>query len=117
MSETKDLVRLRYMFDAARKALEMSKGCDRESLDRDEKLSLALLRLLEIIGEASRKISVQFQQDHPVIPWHEIAGTRNRLIHGYFDIDLDVVWTIISEDLPMLVSQLETLLQNENHTQ
>lgn len=117
MSGTEDFVRLRHMLDAARKALELSKGCDRDNLAKDEKLALALLRLLEMIGEAAKNISEKFQQDNPVIPWREIAGTRNRLIHGYFDIDLDIIWTIISDDIPLLVSQLETILQNKNQFQ
>jgi len=116
MSKAEDIVRLRHMFDAARKAVLLTKNIFRNDLDKDEKLALALVRLLEIIGEAAKNISGDFQQNHLDIPWREIAGTRNHLIHGYFDIDLDIIWKIISDDLPLLVSQLETILQNENQS-
>jgi uncharacterized protein with HEPN domain len=65
---------------------------------------------LEIIGEASIQISDDFQEQHSDILWREIAGTRNRLIHGYFDVDLKIVWQIASNDLPVLLEQLKTLL-------
>jgi uncharacterized protein with HEPN domain len=64
--------------------------------------ALALVRLLEIIGEAARRVSVGLRESHPEIPWAEIAGTRDRLIHGYFDVDLDIVWGIVTQDLPAL---------------
>jgi len=76
-------------------------------LGRDEKLTFALVRLLEIVGEAAKNISEETRQKHPQIPWREIAGTRNRLIHGYFDVDLDIIWQIMTYDLPSLISELE----------
>jgi uncharacterized protein with HEPN domain len=69
-------------------------------------LVLALTRLLEIAGEAARHISRSLQEQHGAIPWREIAGTRDRLIHGYFDVDLDIIWEILSEDLPKLIPHL-----------
>ena len=113
MSRTDDVVRLRHMLDAASKALQLTKNCSREDLDKDEKLALALVRLLEIIGEAAKSISEQYRQSYSNIPWRQIAGTRDRLIHGYFDVDLDIVWKIVSDNLPALVQQLETALSNE----
>ena len=107
----KDEDRLRHMLDAARKAVEFVAGKDRGHLDRDEQLSLALIRLLEIIGEAATNMSSDFCQAHPEIPWKRIAGTRNRLIHGYFDIDFDILWQIVTTQLPPLISQLEKIVR------
>lgn len=113
MSRADDVVRLRHMLDAASKALQLTKNCNRGDLDKDEKLALALVRLLEILGEAAKSVSEQCRQSYSNIPWRQIAGTRDRLIHGYFDVDLDIVWKIVSGNLPSLVQQLEIALSNE----
>jgi uncharacterized protein with HEPN domain len=114
MPKADDVVRLRHMLDAARKAVELTENSERVDLDKDEKLALALLRLLEILGEAAKNVSDQYRQKHSQIPWRQIAGTRDRLVHGYFDVDLDVVWKIISSDLPSLVQQLEKALSDRD---
>lgn len=93
-----------------RKAVEFTKNCDRSDLDKDEKLALSIVRLLEILGEAAKGLSEQCRQNYPSIAWRQITGTRDRLIHGYFDIDLDIVWNIVSSDLPSLINQLEEIL-------
>lgn len=98
------------MLDAAQKAQEFIQGKTRESLDTDEKLMLALVRLLEVIGEAAKGVSSEYRQRHPSIAWKAIAGTRDRLIHGYFDVDLDIVWQIATTDLPPLIANLQRLL-------
>ena len=108
-----DEVRLRHMLDAARKTLAFTNGRSRSDLDTDEQLTLAVVRLLEIIGEAAKKVTPETRTAHPAIPWREIAGTRDRLIHGYFDVDLDVVWAIATGDLPGLVASLEAILEPE----
>jgi len=112
MSKSENIVRLHHMLDAAHKAADITKGCSRVDLDKDETLALAVVRLLEILGEAAKSVSGEYRRDYPGIPWGQIAGTRNRLIHGYFDVDLDIVWKIISIDLPTLISQLEKILPN-----
>jgi uncharacterized protein with HEPN domain len=76
-------------------------------------LSLSLVRLLEIIGEASRGISEEIRLAHPEIAWKKMTGMRDRLIHGYFDVNLDVVWETVTQDLPPLIAQLEKLLTPE----
>jgi len=110
MLNENDSVRLRHMLDAARKAMEFTQGHTRATLDTDEMLELALIRLLEIIGEAAKSISQDCRQSYPKIPWKQIAGTRDRLVHGYFDVDLDIVWEIVTADLPPLISQLEKIV-------
>ena len=105
-----DSVRIRHILDAAREAISFSDNRSRTDLDTDRKLNLSLVRLLEIIGEAARGISEEFRQNHPDLPWKKMVGMRDRLIHGYFDVNLDVVWETITEDLPDIVAQLEKMV-------
>jgi uncharacterized protein with HEPN domain len=102
--------RLRHMLDAAMTAVEFIKGRKRPDLDTDTKLALALVRLLEVLGEAARHVSDETQRRSPHIPWKEIAGTRDRLVHGYFDVDLDIVWRIVTADLPPLIAELKKIV-------
>lgn len=106
----REAVALRHMVGAARKGVEFARGRTREDLDSDEMLALALVRLLEIVGEAARRISIETRSLAPAIPWQQIVGTRDRLIHGYDEVDLDVVWTIVSRELPGLIDELSRLL-------
>lgn len=108
MSGDADSVRLQHLLDAAHKAVAVTAGKQRSDLEQDEILALALARLLEIIGEATKHLSEAFRASHPEIPWRLMAGTRDRLIHGYFDVDLDIVWSIVTEDLPPLIEKLRT---------
>jgi uncharacterized protein with HEPN domain len=109
----RDNGRLEDMLDAARKAVGFTKDRSRKDLDEDEMLSLALVRLLEIIGEAARFVPEEIRNTHPKVPWREIASTRNRLIHGYFAVDLDVIWAIVKQDIPPLINQLEDILNGD----
>jgi len=110
MQNEQEIVRLRHMLDAAKKIVEYTDSIQRDDLDKDEKLALALVRLLEIVGEAAKAVSPDFRRKHPQIPWREIAGTRDRLIHGYYDIDFDIVWQIVSDDIPPLITAIEDIL-------
>ncbi|MGH9396295.1 MAG: HepT-like ribonuclease domain-containing protein [Terriglobia bacterium] len=104
-----DAVRVRHILDAARQATAFIQGRSRADLELDPMLSLALVRLLEIIGEAARGASNVFRDAHPEIPWSKMAGMRDRLIHSYFDINLDVVWETVTQDLPFLITQIEKI--------
>jgi uncharacterized protein with HEPN domain len=104
-----DQTRLEHMRQACNEAIELTRNACREDLDTDRKLNLALARLLEIIGEAANGISPEFKESHPTLPWHGAISMRNRLIHGYFDINLDVVWRTVKEDLPDLLVKLEEI--------
>jgi uncharacterized protein with HEPN domain len=108
-----DVVRVRHMLDFARKAVQFNKGKSRADLDSNEMLAMATIHLIEVIGEASRTISTALRHQYPEIPWDAISGTRNRLAHGYIDVDLDIVWTIVTKDLPLLIAQLRRLLKDE----
>lgn len=104
-----DSVRLKHILDAANEAVLLCEGRDRRELDTDRMLNLSLVRLLEIIGEAAAGISDPMKESYPHIPWHQMTSMRNRLIHGYFDINLDVVWQTIKMDLPALIDQLRNI--------
>ena len=109
-----DLVRLRHILDAAQKAVAFTRGRVQNELSSDEMLSLSLVRLLEVIGEAAKALSPELYAAHPHIPWKKMSGMRDRLIHGYFDVNLDVVWETVTEDLPPLIAALEQLVSKEN---
>ena len=105
-----DTVRIRHVLDAAREAVTFAEGRNRADLDNDRKLNLSLVRLLEVIGEGARAISPEFHKAHPELPWKKMVGMRDRLIHGYYDVNLDVVWETTTEDLPALISRMERIL-------
>jgi len=94
------------MLEHAREAMQLVVGRNRSDLDTDRVLSLALVRLLEIVGEAAARVSSETRARHPAIPWSEIVSLRNRLIHGYDAVDMDVLWSIVNTDLPALVRGL-----------
>jgi uncharacterized protein with HEPN domain len=104
-------IRLRHMLDHAREAVAMASGRTRSELDSDRQLNLSLVRLLEIAGEAASQISVEQRVRYPDIPRPEIIGLRNRLIHGYDSVDFDILWHIVTDDLPPLVAVLERALE------
>ncbi len=84
------------MFDIAKEIIDFSKGKNRDDLELDRKLTLSLVHLLEIFGEAANGISLEFKSDNSQITWKSIIGMLNRLIHGYHDIDLDVIWSTVT---------------------
>jgi uncharacterized protein with HEPN domain len=108
----RDEVRMRHMWDAAKEAVSFMAGRARADLDSDSMLALATVRLLEIVGEAANAVTEETKQKTPQIPWRQITGTRNRLIHGYYHVDLDIVWQIVKQDLPPLIANLEKILND-----
>ena len=112
MSKIDDLTRLKHIRDAALTALDFIKDRSREDLDNDKMLSLALVRLVEIMGEAANNVSPSSQTNYPRIPWREIVGMRNRIVHAYFDVDLDIVWQVVKNDLPELLRWVNQAIQD-----
>ena len=108
-----DVTRLRHMLDAARLAQSFIEGKTRESLSADFQLALALQKAIEIIGEAATQTSNDCRNKIPRIPWLDIIAMRNRLIHGYADINLDILWKTVIDDLPPLVSELQRVLEEK----
>jgi len=105
-----DIIRLRHMLDAAREALSFVAGRNSEDLGRDRMLVLALVKEIEIIGEAASRISDESRKALPRIPWPKIIAMRNRLIHAYADVDLSIVWDTLTGALPELLREFETAL-------
>ena len=106
-----DLTRVHHMHDAAGEAIRFTEGKTRGVLDEDRQLALALVKCIEIVGEAAAGVTQEFRERHAEIPWSGIVAMRNRLIHGYFDIDLDRVWDTVVSNLPPLVAALETIVR------
>lgn len=105
----RDSVSLQHMLDAAHSALSFVQGRTREDLDQDQMLVFALMKAVEIVGEAANQVTSTTREDLPTIPWSDVVGMRNRLVHAYFDIDLDVLWQTVEDDLPMLIELIEPL--------
>jgi len=113
MLPAEDRIRAQHMLDASRKAQRLIVGRERGDLIADEQLSLSLQRLIEIIGEAANKVSGETRLQAADIKWAAITGMRNRLIHAYFDVNLDILWDTVTDDLPQLIASLESLLKIE----
>jgi uncharacterized protein with HEPN domain len=101
------------MLEAAKEAIDFARNKSRSDLEDDRMLALSIVKSVEIIGEAASKISNETRGKYPEIPWSAIVGMRNRLIHVYFEIDLDRVWDTISDDLPSLIANLEKVLSRK----
>jgi uncharacterized protein with HEPN domain len=101
------------MQDAAIEAMSFIENRTRKDLDRDRMLALALVKDIEIIGEAAGRVSADCKASSPQVPWLQMIGMRNRLTHAYFEIDLDIVWQVVTDDLPPLIAELEKIIAME----
>ena len=101
------------MLLAARDAVSFAEGMSYADFARDRRTQLSILKSVEIVGEAASRLSEDTRRAHPSIPWPEVIGMRNRLVHVYFNIDLPLVWDTVCNDLPFLIAQLETLVPPE----
>jgi uncharacterized protein with HEPN domain len=105
-----DRVRLRHIADALSAAIRFTEGRSREDLDKDEMLAFALVHAILIVGEAAGKVTAELRDQHPQVPWALITGMRNQLVHAYFDINHDILWTTATESVPELLAQVDRLL-------
>ncbi|MGF1537649.1 MAG: DUF86 domain-containing protein [Elainellaceae cyanobacterium] len=112
MTALDDFSRLNHIADACREAMAFAKEQDKEHLKSNRMLALALVKELEIIGEAANNISTECQLRYPHIPWKDIVGMRNRLVHAYFGISYDIVWQTVIESLPNLPTDIELVLKD-----
>ena len=108
-----DRVRLLHMLEALETAQRFVAGRTRADLDTDEMLRLALTRTIEIAGEAAARTGPRTQERHPQIPWRILAGMRNRLVHAYFDVNKNIVWTTAVRDVPELLAQIRNILEQD----
>lgn len=104
-----DRVRVQHMIEAAETAIEFVSGRNRSDLDTDRMLLFAVIRAIEVIGEAGSKISSETRAAHGEIPWKAIVGMRNRLMHAYFEIDSQIVWETVTLEIPAVLPELRTL--------
>ena len=108
-----DITRIKHIIDASEECISFMENKSRKDLDANRMLNLSIVRLLEIIGEAARGVSAQLREKYPDIPWRQMAGIRDRLIHGYYDIDMDIVWKTVKDDVPAIIPLLENVIENE----
>ena len=109
MSERTDQEFLSDIREAIRRISAYVAGFDYESFAKDTKTQDAVIRNLEILGEAAKNLSEDFRATHADVPWKSMAGARDRLIHHYFGVNLDIVWQIISTELPKVTEQLSRI--------
>ncbi|MGD2157932.1 MAG: DUF86 domain-containing protein [Anaerolineales bacterium] len=107
MSERRIFDYLQDILEAGRRIGEYSTGMTYEAFQRDHKTQDAVIRNLEVIGEAAKNIPEPFRRKYPDLPWKEMAGMRDRLIHHYFGVNLDIVWDVIRGELPGVLENIE----------
>ena len=104
-----NLVYVGHMLDMARQARQLVAGKTRADYDADIVLRLALAHLVQSVGEAARRVSPVLQHANPDIPWRNIVGIRHKVVHDYFYVDFDIIWDVVTTDLPALMSRLEQI--------
>jgi uncharacterized protein with HEPN domain len=115
--QPEDRVRIGHMIEAGEHAVRFTAGRSRPDLDSDHMLLFALVRAIEIVGEAASKPSPALRSETDQIPWGLIISMRNRLIHAYFNVDPDIVWKTTTEELPAVLPQLRALFQRDRDSE
>jgi uncharacterized protein with HEPN domain len=116
MSERTDSDFLRHILEAARRTIAYTEAMTCKRFFEDIKTQDAVIRNIEIIGEATKNLSDELRNNHPEIPWKNLAGMRDRLIHHYFGVNLDIVWGVVKEELPQLlldINKIEEMLRQK----
>ena len=113
MLRKEDNIRLQHMLDSATEAVGYTVKREQKELETDRQLTHSLVRCVEIIGEAANKVSIECQEAYPQIPWKNVIGMRNKLIHAYFDINLTILWRTVRQELPLLISELKSILESD----
>jgi uncharacterized protein with HEPN domain len=105
-----DWVYVGHILDMSQKALDITTGVSRIDYDKNEVLRLALTHLVQIIGEAAQQVSPDFRERYQNIPWFEIIGMRNRIVHDYLNVDEDIIWEVVHQDLDHLIRELRLVI-------
>jgi len=108
-----DPTRIKHIFDACKEIIQFTNSTSKSQFEINKILAYASVHLIEIIGEAASSVTLELKQKYSTIPWKHIIGMRNRLIHGYFDIDLDIVWQTIKNDIPNLLKEIVNIIEQE----
>lgn len=106
MNDKDDLAFVKHILDGIEAIEKFSKNINKKTLRSNRLKQSAIIREIEVIGEAVKNISLSLKNKHPEIEWREIVGTRDKMIHHYFGVDLDIVWEIIKNDLPDLKEKI-----------
>ncbi len=114
MNEKKDLIFIKHILESIEAVGEFSKNMDKDELNSSRLKQSAITREIEIIGEAVKNISDKTKNKYKEVEWKEIAGTRDKMIHHYFGVDLDIVWGIIKKDIPKLKKQISEIKESHN---
>jgi len=110
-----DLIFLEHILENIKDLEEFTKGVDKQALLNNKEKQRAVVRQIEIIGEAAKNLSAFFRKKYPSVPWKEIIGTRDKLIHHYFGVDLEILWKIIENEIPKLKQEIEEIINRERH--
>ena len=114
VSHENDRIRLQHMLENAQPARRFAEGKSREDLDTDELLLFGLDKAVQIVCEAAYKVTPEFQAEYAQIPWGEIIGMRHLVVHVYYELDIDVLWETVTDDLPPLIAQIQEILSTED---
>lgn len=114
MSQHDDSVRIGHMLDAATLSMAWIAGVDERAFLTNLQLVAACVYQVQIIGEAASQLSPEFRQRHPEIPWRDIIGMRHRLVHGYMEVDAEIVWSALTVSVPQLFEQLLAISADTN---
>jgi uncharacterized protein with HEPN domain len=105
-----DLVYVGHMLDTARRVADKVRQVTRDQYDQDENLRLALTHLIQVIGEAASRVSRDFCDAHPQIPWPAVRGMRHKVVHDYLNVDEEIVWETAQRDIPLLITEIERIV-------
>jgi uncharacterized protein with HEPN domain len=108
------MVYMGHMLDMARKAVRKARDVSRSRYDADEDIRIILAHLVQSIGEAAAHVSQETRRLHAGIPWKQVIGIRHRIVHDYMDVDYDVVWEVVTRDLPDLIGALESFVRPQD---
>ncbi len=110
----RDKYRLQHILDAIDRIARYTSGKSFEEFISDDMMYYAVVKNIEIIGEAANMLTLDFQTAHPEIPWKMVKGMRNYIVHEYFQIDSSVVWEVVTKDIPLLKSQITHIIDQTN---